>query len=167
MNENILEQPEVAPVDGDADASKFEKLEDTSSKLERFASVEDLQTAYKHLRAEFTRKSQKLSELLHAASEKPDAGAAQNDGANSPSATETQKHGTSEHKPEVIEPTAPRGVTPEKVIEEYLISLGRGKTAPAVIANTNNDFIVTRGQEIKSINTSTKIAEQFFKTRQL
>jgi len=108
--------------------------------LGKFASVSDLEKAYESLQAEFTRKSQLLAEL-----QQGQAGAAKIEIPNVEPKTEINR---------------------DEIIKEYLTSVATRPNAPTVIAGTN-DLAYGVKPETKSIRDLTKVAENYFKTKEI
>ena len=177
MENQTLEQPENELTPDNAQVlqpfAPADSVEASNKILDRFASVADLESAYKQLRAEFTKKSQRLSELerdadrgsASVAEQKPDETTVfpentqmQNGGQQSGTQTAQMRNG--EEAVQMLD------LSNNKVIEEYLVSLASSKTAPAVITKPGVDFVSNKEREIKSINATTKIAEDFFKRKE-
>jgi hypothetical protein len=122
------------------DAPTFvDNAPDGSVILGKFASAAELEKAYLSLQAEFTRKSQQLAQLQSTGN----AGAAK------------------EQTPEPIV----KGPDREQVIQEYLISLVRRETTPAVITTGVGAAYGTKPMP-RTLADMEKVASDFFRTKQ-
>jgi|GEM_PF-5822385 len=155
-----------------------EPLTGLPSEQSRFASVADLENAYRELRAEFTRKSQRLGQLEQEIGRGKNGSDEQTGKGQSAAAASLNVSLNSELAPSAPRPRfaqqpapgQPAQITGEalqnrgssKIIEEYLLSVAASKKAPAVIANGGIDFVPIVQAAKKSVAAMTKEVENFF-----
>jgi hypothetical protein len=140
---NDLEQPEVTPAVAD-------NVKDGSKLLGKFTNVDELCRAYENLHADYTRKSQTLAKIQqgHAC-------------------VAVEKIPVVEQmsflpKEEVQDDSAKER---EKIIEDYLVSVARGKVAPKVISAAGDVCIGTK-PNAPSMGDAVRIVEMLFKQKE-
>ena len=182
MEEVNLEQPNIEHELDNREALQPcapTDLVEASKILDRFANVAELENAYKQLRAEFTKKSQRLGELEREfENAKVSAGAAENKpgevqipdtqmqngySKGSVGGVETKSDNT-DKKPSISGELDSN--TNSRIIEEYLVSLASSKTAPVVISHHGDMIVSHKDGEVQSINAITKVAENFFQRKE-
>ena len=152
MEEKNLEQSEVSDAVDNSDVNPHSENDDSERGVPaKFISVACLVKAYESLQAEYTRKSQKLKEL---------------EGEPSRASVAEEKVRVQEGvcaRPEI----PPVGRNDNEAIKDYLLSLAAREKAVTVIDSGRNDFCTGAIREAKSINATTKVAENFFANKSL
>jgi len=151
--------------------------------VERFANVSELQKAYKHLRAEFTRKCQRLSDLekltglnTSVVSEEQNRGLEDanlivetKEDIEADNVKEYIVQGKSVQTPKVDEQKnaieSDRVQGREEIIREYLLSVSKNSSAPAVISNGGVGFVGSSGKQVATLNSATRQVEDFFRNK--
>jgi hypothetical protein len=137
---NVTNTPE-APEQPLIEPNEMDNSKYGSGIAKKFANVRELEKAYERLHAEFTRKSQQLKKIQH-----DTAGAA----ICEPIIVEKR----------VVDDGA------EEVIKNYLLSLEQKPVAPPVISG-GGEFGYGIKPNPKSVRDTQKIAENYFKTKEI
>jgi hypothetical protein len=156
-----LEQLEAGTTDNSecppvaADGSKSVDAPRTEN-YGKFANIEELLSSYRNLEAEFTRKSQLLSQIQQ----------------GKVSVTDSEKPVTTAAKETTPETAAAKSVVSvtneadrDEIIKEYLTSVAAKQHAPAVIT-TSNEFVFGVKTQVKSLREVSALAENFFKNKE-